>query len=167
MLLRAAELATAGAALLLGADAALRLASDSVAKPGESAVGVLTVMFLAALLVSVALVLIALDPLRARRDVGRVARLLASSARAADPQTILRAGFGDPGLLVGYWAEGVGYVDEHGAVLRLPPPDSRIELTAHGMPLAVIIHAPGAISSRVRSPATSVRRRGWRSTTRA
>ncbi len=61
-----------------------------------------------------ALILIALDPLRARRDVGRVARLLASDAGTTDPQAILRAGFGDPGLLVGYWAEGIGYLDEHG-----------------------------------------------------
>ena len=127
-----AGLAIAGAALLLGIDAAVRLASDRVGKPARTTAGVLTVVFSSALLVSVALILSALDPLRARHAVGRVARLLTGSAGTTDPQEILREGFGDPGLLVGYWVDGVGYVDEHFDALPLPPPDWRIELTAHG-----------------------------------
>jgi signal transduction histidine kinase len=144
---RSAELAIVAAASLLGIDAAARLVSGKVAVPGDTAATVLAVVFVAVLLASGALILIALDPLRARRDVGRVARLLASDAGTTDPQAILRAGFGDPGLLVGYWAEGIGYLDEHGDVLRLPSSASSIELTAHGAPLAVIVHTPDAVSS--------------------
>ena len=115
--------------------------------PGDTAEVALAVVFAAVLLAACALILIAVDPLLARRDVGRVARILASDAGTADPQAILRAGFGDPGLLVGYWADEIGWVDEHGDVLCVPSSASRIELTAHRAPLAVIVHAPDAVSA--------------------
>ena len=144
---RTAELAIAAAASLLGIDAAARLVSGNVAVPGDPAEIALAVVFAAVLLTAGALILIALDPLLARRDVGRVARLLASDAGAADPQAILRAGFGDPGLLVGYWADELGWVDDRGDALCVPSSASRIELTAHRAPLAVIVHSPDAVSS--------------------
>jgi signal transduction histidine kinase len=134
------------AALILGTDSGTRLFANAVAKPGDITVTVLAVTLAAATLVSAALVVSALEPLRARRAVDRVARLLAGTGAAADVQTIFRKGFGDPGLRVGYWADGAGYLDAHGDPVDATAGGTRIELTSHGLPLAIVEHAPGTVS---------------------
>ena len=136
----------ATAAVVLGIDSAVRLASNTLANPGDITVTVLAVTLMATGLVSAALILGALGPLRARRDVDRVARLLARTEAGSDVQTVFRTGFGDPGLRVGYWAEGAGYLDEHGDTVSGTTPGTQIELTSHGLPLAIIVHAPGIVS---------------------
>ena len=143
---RLPAICAATAALVLGIDSAVRLASNTLANPGDITVTVLAVTLIASGLVSAALILGALDPLRARRDVDRVARLLARTEAGSDVQTVFRTGFGDPGLRVGYWAEGAGYLDEHGDTVNSTTPGTQIELTSHGLPLAIIVHAPGIVS---------------------
>ena len=144
-----AQLCTATAVLVLGVDSAARLTSNNVAVPSDTSVRVLAVASAAAVLLSGALIVAALHPIRARRDVDKVARLLTRSDIASDIQTIFREGFGDPNLWVGYWVDGVGYLDECGELLSTATFRSRIELTSRGQPLAVVAHGRDALSSEL------------------
>ena len=146
-LARPALLASAAAAVIVGAVGAVRVASDTVPAPGSTKVAVLVVTSSVSVLLAAALVMSALDPLRARRDVARVARLLTRTESEDDVQTVFRRAFGDPALRVGYWADGVGYIDEHGEIVEATSDDSRIELQSHGEPLAIIVHSRGAVSA--------------------
>jgi signal transduction histidine kinase len=102
---------------------------------------VLTVILVVTALVAGALILAAIDPLRSRREVDKVARLIAQTDVGSDVETILREGLGDPALRIGYWADGVGYLDRNGQVLSADPSRSRTQLTSRGAPLAVIVHS--------------------------
>jgi signal transduction histidine kinase len=144
-----AQFCVAAAALVLAVDSAARLISNKVVVPSDTTVGVLAVELVATILLSGALILTALRPIRARRNVHKVARLLARTDAMADVQAIFRKGFGDPSLLVGYWVEGVGYLDQAGESVGIDSFESRIDITARGLPVAVIAHQRDALSSQL------------------
>jgi signal transduction histidine kinase len=126
------------AAVVVGSDAAVRLASGAVTVPSHVTAGGLTATLAAASLVSVALIATAYDPLRARRDVGRVSRLLERAEQESDVQTIFRRALGDDDLRVGYWVDGAGYIDRDGAPVTSSG-RTQVELTTRGSPMAVVV----------------------------
>ena len=91
---------------------------------------------------------------------------------SASLQAQLRRAMGDPSVVVGYWAPGIGrYVDDAGAPLRLPPdPETRVVtyVEENGAPLAALVHDPAvardpelltAVSAAARLAVTNVRLR--------
>ncbi len=116
----------------------------------QGSVAVFFIQALACCAMGDALLVLAADRVRVRRNVAEVVRLVGARDGPLGLQQLLIRAVGDPGLRVGYWLDDLGYVGPDGTPLDVETAGTqRIELTSRGRSVAIVVYDSSSVSGEL------------------